>query len=85
MKAMELQKQLVQVTSQHGMKERQKRKNELTVSELSELPAETRLYRAVGKTCVFSIRMRVFSVFLFFPAFLHSSSYRLVSENTNVE
>jgi hypothetical protein len=52
MKQIELQKQLVQVSSQQGIKERQKRKGELTKSELAELPSETKLYRAVGKTYV---------------------------------
>jgi hypothetical protein len=52
MKQNELQKQLMQVSSQQGMKERQKRKSELTTSELAELPAGTNLYRSVGKTCV---------------------------------
>jgi hypothetical protein len=51
MKQNELQKQLMQVSSQQGMKERQKRKSELTTAELAELPAGTNLYRSVGKTC----------------------------------
>lgn len=52
MKQIELQKQLVQVSSQQSIKERQKRKGELTGAELAELPADTKLYRSVGKTCV---------------------------------
>jgi hypothetical protein len=55
MKQNELQKQLMQVSSQQGMKERQKRKSELTTAELAELPAGTNLYRSVGKTCALSV------------------------------
>jgi chaperonin cofactor prefoldin len=61
MKQNELQKQLMQVSSQQGMKERQKRKSELTTAELAELPAGTNLYRSVGKTCAFLASIENFS------------------------
>ena len=37
---------------QLSLKDRQKRKSELTMSELAELPSDTKLYKTVGKSYV---------------------------------
>ncbi len=53
-KQMEMQKQLVQANSQLSLKDRQKRKSELTMAELAELPVDTKLYKSVGKSFILS-------------------------------
>ncbi len=53
-KQMDVQKQLVQANSQLSLKDRQKRKSELTMTELGELPADTKLYKSVGKSFILS-------------------------------
>eukprot|EP00455_Lapot_gusevi_P047473 TRINITY_DN641_c0_g2_i3.p2 TRINITY_DN641_c0_g2~~TRINITY_DN641_c0_g2_i3.p2 ORF type:complete len:124 (-),score=34.16 TRINITY_DN641_c0_g2_i3:37-408(-) len=53
-KQVEISRQLINANGQLTIKERTKKKSELTLSELNEMPETTKMYKSIGRTFVLS-------------------------------